>query len=429
MARLAASVAALASCGADAFSDARVPIARHAERHDERSVTLQERLPWYHSADDIHRSLASLAQSCQGAQLTMSNMSSPDGNVTLDTVHISRASKDSAKKTKAVFFFGIHSRELISTESGLHFAQTLCGKGPAAKRASSLLDKVDFAIVPNANPYGRKTVEKGDFCKRTNEHGVDLNRNWGLEGHSDSLQEDDGADTNPGPHSFSEPESQLLAKFVEKEKPQIFLDVHSGSYLLGTPWAYSPKAYPEDEAMLLEVLKPISEKYCKGECPYGNAADMVGYAAPGTEMDYVKEIGTPYSFSWEIYVGPKYRPVFAQKAQEQHQQAGKAAKSASLLQRDARKVYEALVDSTQDLKEEEDEASNLRGFGALRDDEDATALKTSSQARILADSTEEACIEQFAPRTEKETQEVVENWSDAYLDLCERVLNLKTAKK
>ena len=30
----------------------------------------------------------------------------------------------------------------------------------------------------NGNPISRKKVENGDVCLRTNENGVDLNRNW-----------------------------------------------------------------------------------------------------------------------------------------------------------------------------------------------------------------------------------------------------------
>ena len=37
----------------------------------------------------------------------------------------------------------------------------------------------DIHVVPNVNPRGRRAVEAGAFCRRSNEDGVDLNRNWG----------------------------------------------------------------------------------------------------------------------------------------------------------------------------------------------------------------------------------------------------------
>jgi hypothetical protein len=33
-------------------------------------------------------------------------------------------------------------------------------------------------MVVTANPYSRTKAEKGDFCLRENENGVDINRNY-----------------------------------------------------------------------------------------------------------------------------------------------------------------------------------------------------------------------------------------------------------
>ena len=80
---------------------------------------------------------------------------------------------------KNFILFGEHSRELISPETGIHFLETLCEKRyTEGIDASSLLEKHQFRLILNANPEGRKSVETGDFCKRTNEKDVDLNRNW-----------------------------------------------------------------------------------------------------------------------------------------------------------------------------------------------------------------------------------------------------------
>jgi len=86
-------------------------------------------------------------------------------------------------KQKIFYLFGEHPRELISSETGLNLAKTLCGVQEYSKdrpfiNINNLLQTNIFQIVINANPLGRLEVEKGDFCKRTNEHGVDLNRNW-----------------------------------------------------------------------------------------------------------------------------------------------------------------------------------------------------------------------------------------------------------
>lgn len=121
----------------------------------------------------------------------------------IDVVEISRSSK-----TQKVFIlFGEHAREfvhqlvvscicrgrLISAESGLHFVKVLCGEVPSlASVAKEILEKSSFMLVVNANPVSRRRVEQvvprivhvekrcvqGEYCRRVNEHGVDLNRNW-----------------------------------------------------------------------------------------------------------------------------------------------------------------------------------------------------------------------------------------------------------
>ncbi len=86
----------------------------------------------------------------------------------------------SENKQKIFYLFGEHPRELISSETGLNLAKTLCGvqENFSFTNINNLLQNNIIQFVINANPLGRLEVEKGDFCKRTNEHGVDLNRNW-----------------------------------------------------------------------------------------------------------------------------------------------------------------------------------------------------------------------------------------------------------
>ena len=84
------------------------------------------------------------------------------------------------KKQKVFIVFGEHARELISPETGLQLVNILCkNKNVSDKRnIDDLLEKNNFALIINANPNGRRSVELGNYCKRTNENNVDLNRNW-----------------------------------------------------------------------------------------------------------------------------------------------------------------------------------------------------------------------------------------------------------
>ena len=90
-------------------------------------------------------------------------------------------SKDSdyTDKQKVFYLFGEHARELISPETGLNLIKALCGETRVSGfNVDAILEKNTFKIVLNANPIARDMVLAGEFCKRTNEDNVDLNRNW-----------------------------------------------------------------------------------------------------------------------------------------------------------------------------------------------------------------------------------------------------------
>jgi len=347
------------------------------------AAPIKQRLPWYHTTQEVHKAMVSATKSCSGAEVEL--QSRPFTNAAnetrqLDVVYIRRPG--AYAQTKALLVFGEHARELIAVESAVDLVQTLCGKGPHAGVASHVLDSVELILVPNANPVSRKQVESGMYCKRTNEDGVDLNRNWG-DKHRDEkfIQMTRGDETDPGPRGFSEPETQVLRDLVEDEKPSIYLSVHSGAHLLGIPFGYSSGAKPDNAADMLEVLKPISEHHCKGDCPYGNLAQLVGYENGGCDIDYIQEqYNTPYVFTWEIYAGPDSPSSLLQLR-------GSTRKQRS---RSHQKLHTRLPETQQDP---------------------------------------ETCIGHFNPMTEVETKSVLENWTGAYLELCKLVAQKQAVKQ
>ena len=60
-------------------------------------------------------------------------------------------------------------------------------------------------MILNLNPMSRSKVEKGDFCLRENENGVDLNRNY--KAHFSTEHNPEMTHTAPGPFAFSESET------------------------------------------------------------------------------------------------------------------------------------------------------------------------------------------------------------------------------
>lgn len=378
----------------------------------DKGAPLKEKMPWYHTTDELHAEVSDIASSCQGAQIeftTKTKMNTGDNAGTEIAIDVLKVRKSgSSPRTKAMFVFGEHARELVSPESSLDLLRNLCGQGASSNRMADLLDKVEFTIVPNANPLGRKKVEEGYYCKRTNEDNVDLNRNWGDDHRGDAMKFM-GDEMDPGPNGFSEPETQILRDLAQELQPDVYLSIHTGAYLLGAPFGYTSTKVSKGEERQVDILKPISEKYCGGNCPYGGLAELIGYDSMGCDVDYISEhVKTPYAYTWEIYVGPEIKKHYVAEAVSRRGGGGWGADDA--------------------LVQKGRSSQRKAGSGALRGGthlsreiaKEISELKTW-QERPESEQDWDSCIEQFNPRTAAETQEVVENWTGAYLDLAESV--------
>jgi hypothetical protein len=80
-------------------------------------------------------------------------------------------------------------------------------------------------IVPALNPDGvaRGRVLEGRF----NDHGVDLNRNWGCDWEAVAYFQN--REVSPGAAAFSEPETQTLAALILEVRPAVVLFYHSAA--------------------------------------------------------------------------------------------------------------------------------------------------------------------------------------------------------
>ena len=76
--------------------------------------------------------------------------------------------KNGISKKKVFLNFGVHARELISSEAGFHFLHRLC-----REEEGSFLKNLQIRLILVANPSGRMKVEnEGKFCLRTNKNGI-----------------------------------------------------------------------------------------------------------------------------------------------------------------------------------------------------------------------------------------------------------------
>lgn len=414
-------------------------------------VELLRRLPFYHTGDHIRQEASVLTQSCKGAAVTMEqwpmahNHTGVDDSLDVITVRpLARSPKVKATLRgseprdvdavpaeevasshrqdglRAMLVFGEHARELISPESGLHFLRALC-----SGQHFNLNKVSEIKIILNANPQSRKLVEGGDFCRRTNEDDVDLNRNWANHFSTKAASHE----TAPGPRPFSEPESRALRDIAAEFQPGLFLTVHSGALLLGSPFGYMKDAPPLANQQMLRVLRPISEKYC--QCPFGSLGRIVGYDSPGNSIDYAyQNLGIPFTFTWEIYANEAGKQYF----QESLSRAQSRETREAPLHEYTKKLEEMLTHSSSQssqTRRPKAQKATWKTSGRMKPvpRKNAKALlltpahssvdhASSSGALVKPHHmTPDECLEKWNPTDRQAYDALLEKWTAAYAEL------------
>lgn len=320
------------------------------------------------------------------------------------TLFAKTASKGGAPMS-AVIVFGEHGRELIAAELGVHFVKALCLKDPGLERwARMTRERTSFVIVANANPVGRKRAEEGDFCDKTNEHGVDLARNY-----NSSWQAAKGVrgfeTWSTGNHSFDQSESKAVGDLLLDVRPQIYVSLHSGRKGLYMPWASTDDGISKnDYSRMFNVLKGLSN-YCN--CEYGPAGEKVGRFVSGTDLDFAYEkAGALFAFEFEIYAG-KGPELFVD---------GNGP--------DEVDVDDETKGSNDDDDDNDDKLTFLqRHAGATRRHAKRHVFKSpAGEAAFLADRMKangEKCFQKFNPTVKELFEETLSTWSELLLDACE----------
>jgi len=130
---------------------------------------------------------------------------------------------------------------------------------------------VQVDLVPCANPDGC------DSGRRTNAHGVDLNRNWDSDWSPDAYW--GGMPINAGPHAFSEPETQSLRDFLTGEGFGAVAFYHSAAARIFVGTCGGGDAPEKTIDMVERLSHATSYLYWTG--------GFGGYAVTGAASDYL----------------------------------------------------------------------------------------------------------------------------------------------
>lgn len=237
-----------------------------------------------------------------------------------------------------VLFGSIHAREYTPAELLTRFAEWLVQGYGSNAEATWLLDHVDFRLVLQANPDGRKKAETGlSWRKNTNNqngscgsgtgNGIDLNRNFPFHWNATQGAGSSGfpCDTTyRGPSAASEPETRNLVGYVAgvadalgqysggalpdrksddagsaapDDYAGLFFDIHSYSQLVVWPWGDT-----RDPTANGPALQTLGRRlaWFNGYLPAQSSDPEYLYTTDGTTTDTMYgSLGVP-SFTIEL---------------------------------------------------------------------------------------------------------------------------------
>jgi predicted deacylase len=175
---------------------------------------------------------------------------------------------DGKKKSEVLITGNVHANEWMGGRVALSIAQRLAETDGNDEWVTSILDNMEFHIIPLMNPDGyavaAKHLDRGFTLARDNANHVDLNRNWPQVKDS-SIKNARGAALGGsnfkwhpnyrGPHPLSEPENIALNELVKNHEFFVAYDLHTVGGRYSYPWSYL-----KDPAPSQEIFESIGEE-------------------------------------------------------------------------------------------------------------------------------------------------------------------------
>ncbi|MHC4445913.1 MAG: M14 family metallopeptidase [Planctomycetota bacterium] len=173
--------------------------------------------------------------------------------------------KIKSDKPQVLFVATHHAREWVATEMAMRLIKYLTSSYGSVARVTDLLNTVEVWVIPVGNPDGyqytftterlwRKNLRDNDGDGETTiADGVDLNRNfaahWGLDNEGSSPVW--SSSTYRGTAPNSEPETQAVVKFIEKNDFKFVISYHTYGNLLLYPWGWQVQTPSLDDPIFV----------------------------------------------------------------------------------------------------------------------------------------------------------------------------------
>jgi len=229
----------------------------------------------------------------------------------IPAIHLCASGFDNDTAQRIFFEGGQHAREWIGPAVVMYqIAKFLELYGKDAV-ITTLLDTVEFVIVPLSNPDGYEYSRTNERLWRKNRRknsggsfGVDLNRNWNDHWGGDGSSGVPTSDTYRGTAAFSEPESLAISNYITKfDNNKNFLaaiDFHSYSQLVLRPYGWTTARCPDETALKIIGDGVSYEIARKSGLAYTSQRSIELYITTGTASDWYYQEGIWAAYTIEL---------------------------------------------------------------------------------------------------------------------------------
>jgi len=245
----------------------------------------------YHTYDEIGLFLRNITEYAKNISEFIPSIGVSIENRAIPAVLINAGG--TAKK-QILFTGGQHAREWVAPATVLYILEKLLTLYPTDPEVKRILDNVNFAIVPLANPDGYSYSWTSTRLWRKNRrhnsdgtYGVDLNRNWDDHWCERGASRTPSSDTYCGTAPNSEPEVKVLSDWIlSRGFFQAYIDFHSYSQLVLRPFGWTNEL-PPDNAVLKTVGDGMSSAiYSIHQKSYTSEPAYTLYYTTGSSDDW-----------------------------------------------------------------------------------------------------------------------------------------------